>query len=427
MIEPHHMTKQHTTKAIIIILLATLFYVFEFVLQTSPAVMTDDLMRSFSLNAIGVSTLAAFFYYGYAPMQIPGGLLYDRFGPRFVITTAVAICTFGALLFCKADSYGVAAFGRLCMGVGGAFSFVGVLIIASRWFPAKYFALIAGILQLLGAVGAIAGQVPLAIVVEKIGWRPTIFWVFLFGIILVILVPLIVRNYPKGVEIPTTEKKKFGKGELQNLKAIFKKSQTFIIAIYSFCSWMPMTVFAALWGIDFLSERFHLSTTVGAELMAMVWAGVAIGSPLFGWFSERIMSRCIPLYLAGVLGFAASIFIIYVKLPLWLALVALFFFGVGTSGQALSFAVVRDNNTHATVGTAMGFNNFAVVVGGAICQPLVGFLLHLGWHGEMVHGVHYYGVDDFQKAFFVIPVSFFLCAIFARFLVKETRCKSVSE
>lgn len=423
MIESHQMTKRHTTQALIIILLATMFYVFEFVLQTSPAVMTDDLMRSFNLHAIGVSTLVAFFYYGYAPMQIPGGLLFDRFGPRVVITFAVAICTLGALLFSQASSYSIAAFGRCLMGVGGAFSFVGVLIIASRWFPAKYFAIIAGILQLLGAVGAVAGQVPLAVVVEHIGWRSTLFHVFLVGLVLMILVPLIIRNYPKGVEAP--KKKKLGRGEFNNLKIIFKNRQTFIIAIYSFCAWMPMTVFAALWGVDFLSERFHLSTTVGAKWMAMVWLGVAVGSPLFGWFSEKITLRCLPLYLAGALGLLASILLIYAQLPIWLALVALFLFGMGTSGQALSFAAVQDNNRQDTVGTAMGFNNFAVVVGGAICQPLVGYLLHLGWHGEMLKGVHYYGADDFQKAFIVIPVSFFFCALFARFFIKETRCKAV--
>ena len=419
------MTKRHTTKALIIILLATMFYVFEFVLQTSPAVMTDDLMRSFSLHAIGVSTLVAFFYYGYAPMQIPGGLLFDRFGPRFVLTCAVAMCTLGALLFSQANSYSIAALGRFMMGVGGAFSFVGVLIIASRWFPPKYFAMIAGILQLLGAAGAIVGQVPLAVIVERIGWRSTVFHIFLIGLVLLILVPLIVRNYPKGVDVP--KKKKLGRGEIYNLKTIFKKPQTFIIAIYSFCAWMPMTVFAALWGVDFLSERFHLSTAHAAKWMAVVWLGVAVGSPLFGWFSEKIALRCLPLYLAGAIGLLASILLIYAQLPIWLALTALFLFGIGTSGQALSFAAVRDNNRHETVGTAMGFNNFAVVVGGAICQPLVGYLLHLGWHGEILHGVHFYGADDFQKAFIVIPVSFFFCALFGRFFIKETHCKAVKQ
>lgn len=426
MIEPHQMTKRHVAKALVIILLATMFYLFEFVLQTSPAVMTDDLMRTFGLSAFGVSTLAAFFFYGYAPMQLPGGLLYDRFGPRLVITIAAAVCTLGTFLFAHAHVYAVAAVGRLLMGIGGAFSFVGVLIVASRWFPAKYFALIAGLLQLLGAGAAVVGQVPLAAVVEKFGWQQTLAGVFYIGIVIVVLVPIFVRNYPKGVEVP--EPKKPGHGEIFNLKTIFKNPQTIIVALYSFFAWMPITVFAALWGIDFISERFQLATTTAAELMAMVWLGVAIGSPMFGWLSEKIGHRRYPLYLSGMLGLVASILIIYVHLPIGFALVCLFFFGIGTSGQALSFAVVKDNNSDETVGTAMGFNNFAVVIGGALCQPFVGYLIHAGWTGKMLHGVQYYSVNDFQRAFVILPISFLLCAMFGRFLVKETYCCSqVSE
>lgn len=421
MTDTQPMTKRYFARALIIILLATAFYLFEFVLQTSPAVMTNDLMRTFGLSALGVSTLAAFFFYGYAPMQLPGGLLYDRFGPRRMITIAAAICTLGTFLFAHSNSYAVAAIGRLFMGIGGAFSFVGVLLVASRWFPAKYFALIAGLLQLLGATAAVVGQVPLAAVVAHMGWRETLSLVFWVGVVIVILIPLIVRDYPKGAEIP--EKQKLGKGELHNLKTIFRNPQTTMIALYSFFAWMPITVFAALWGIDFISEKYGLSTTQAAEWMAMVWLGVAIGSPFFGWWSEKLGLRRIPLYVSGSMGVIASITIIYFHLPIWLALVTLFLFGVGTSGQALSFAVVRDNNSSETVGTAMGFNNFAVVVGGAICQPFVGFLLTLGWHGEIRNGVHFYDVLDFQHAFIILPISFVLCAIFGRFFVKETWCK----
>ena len=105
----------------------------------------------------------------------------------------------------------------------------------------------------------------------------------------------------------------------------------------------------------------------------------------------------------------------------------LFCFGVGTSGQALSFAVVKDNNTNETIGTAMGFNNFAVVVGGAICQPLVGYLLHLGWMGHSHHGVPVYMAHNFQQAFIILPISFLLCAVFGRYLVKETNCLATSK
>ena len=184
--------------------------------------MTGDLMRSFGLNALGVSTVAAFFFYGYAPMQLPGGLLYDRFGPRLIITIAMSVCTMGAFIFSHAEGYVIAACGRLMMGLGGAFSFVGVLLVASRWFPAKYFALITGLLQLLGAVAAVVGQVPLAAVVQKIGWRSTLSGVVIVGVVIMILVPLVIRDYPRGVIPP--KKKKLGRGRGYKLKENISKS-----------------------------------------------------------------------------------------------------------------------------------------------------------------------------------------------------------
>jgi len=422
MIEPHHMTKIHVFRALSVVLLASVFYMFEYVLQASPAVMTNDLMQSFGLNALGVSTLAAFFFYGYAPMQLPGGLLYDRFGPRLVMTLAVVVCACGALLFSLATHASLAALGRFMMGFGGAFSFVGVLLVASRWFPAKYFALIAGLVQLLASVGAIVGQVALSRVVNHIGWRHTLFAVFIAGLILAILIPLVVRNYPKFIQAP--KKKKIGHGEIHSLRIIFSRAQTWVVAFYSFFIWVPITVFAALWGVDYIRQLYHLSTAVAAEMMAVMWVGVAVGSPFFGWWSDHLGRRSFPLYLSAIIGFIAAVCALYVKLPLPAMIIVLFLFGVGTSGQTLSFAVIKDNNAADTIGTAMGFNNFAVVVSGAICQPLAGYLLHLGWQGKIINGIHIYSLHDFQRALIILPLSFFLAALLARFLIKETRCLS---
>ena len=115
--------------------------------------MTTELMQDFSLNAASFSAMVAFFYYAYTPMQLPGGMLYDRFGPRKMITIFMGVSVLGAFMFAHAHSYAMAAMGRFLMGLGGAFSFVGPLLIASRWFHAKYFALLAGGVQLVGCVG----------------------------------------------------------------------------------------------------------------------------------------------------------------------------------------------------------------------------------------------------------------------------------
>ncbi len=406
-------------------MLAVSFYLYEYLVQVAPAVMTVPLMRDFGLNAASISAMLAFFYYIYSPMQLPGGLLYDRFGPRKVISVFMAICVLGAYLFAHAHTYAMAALGRFLMGLGGAVSFVGPLVLASRWFSLKYFALIAGLVQLLGAVGAVIGQVIVSAIVHTVGWRMAMMDAVFLGIILVVLMMLMVRDYPKNTEIPTP--KKIGIGEWHNLKEVLSKAQTYVIGVYSFFSWVPVTVFAALWGVSFLKSMYLLNTTHAAELMAFLWLGVAIGSPLFGWWSEKILRRNFPLGFAGLIGLVASGILLVIKMPIILVCLCLFIIGLGTSGQSLSFAVIREINPATTAGTAMGFNNLMVVAGGALGQPLVGWLISLSWDGVMVHHAPLYRLSDYQHALVIIPLSFLLVFIFAKFFIKETFCQPMGD
>lgn len=413
------MSKKDTLlKASIILSLAVSFYFYEYLVQVAPSVMTTVLMRDFNLTAVSISTMAAFFYYGYSPMQLPGGLLYDRFGPRKILTIFMAFCVLGAYLFSRANGFALASFARLLMGVGGAVSFVGPLVLASRWFPQRYFSLIAGIVQLVGSLGAVFGQVLVAQFVNHFGWRQAMFSASAFGVVLLILIALIVRDYPDGKV--QQKPKAFRHHELKNLMQILKNSQTWVIALYSIFIWMPITVFAAFWGVKFLSEKLSVTIAVASMMMAALWVGNAIGSVWIGWRSEKRQRRRQPLALSAFVGIASSLILLYIPIATWLAPVLLFLLGAGSSGQALSFAVVRDINSSKMVGTAMGFNNFSVVASGAIGLPLVGWILHLNWHGELVDSVRYYGVDDFQHALFIIPLSFLVCLGLTKFLLKES-------
>jgi MFS family permease len=410
--------------ASIICTLAAMFYMYEFILQVSPAVMTNELMRDLNLNAASLGTMAAFYYYSYTPMQLPAGLLYDRFGPRRLITLAVLICAVGALLFGTAPSVFMASIGRFFMGIGSSFSFIGALLLVSRWFPPHYFALLTGLVQLMSSVGAIAGQVPLASAISHWGWRSTTICLSIIGIFLSLLIWTIVRDSPETV----TQGKKFQsspkKSELQRLQQVCNNQQTWLIALYSFAIWAPITAFAALWGIPFLVANYGISTEAASEASAMIWLGIGMGSPLLGWFSDKIQSRSIPLSLSAFLGIISLTLVIYgPHLSLFWLYIALFIFGLGASGQALSFGFVKDNNAPSVVGTAIGFNNMAVVAGGALFQPLIGILLYYNWGGTIQDGSPFYEVADYQKALIVLPLCYILALVVSRFLLRETHCK----
>jgi len=417
--------KTNHFRATIIFLLAATFYLYEFTLQVSPSVMTTPLMADLHIHAAGLGTMAAFYFYAYAPMQIPGGLLFDRFGPRLVMTFALIVCGLGSLFFSQTTTVQFASLGRFLMGIGSACSFVGLLVLISRWFPAKYFALLAGVAQLMSSIGAIFGETTLASSVENFGWRSTMFWTAIIGFGLAALIWLVVRDYPKHHPAHGkchTEKE----SEFKKLKTVLSNSQTWVVASYTFLVWSPIIVFAAMWGVPYTEQLYHLSPTQAGMLVSCVWIGIGIGSPLFGWVSDWMGSRCIPLAVTAVIGLLTTLFILYMQhISLYLYALLMFFFGIGASGQALSFAVVKENNTPENVGTASGFNNFATVFGGAVLQPLAGVMLTLAWDGKLHNAVPVYSVLAYRHALLILPICFSLAFFVSCFFLKETKCRTI--
>lgn len=400
---------------------ACLFFLYEFVLQVSPSVMAFDLMRDFKVEAAGLGIISGSYFLAYTFMQIPAGLFYDRFGPRTLLTIASLICALGAFAFSMTDSVVTAAGGRFFIGIGSAFAFIGCLVLVSRWFPAKYFALLAGIVQLMSSVGALIGATPLAALVTKYGWRSTVTWSGFAGLIIAFIVWLIVRDSPHCVRKYAHH---FKKGEFQRLKVISKNSQSWLIALYAFTSWAPIIVFAALWGGPFLVAHYGISTTKASSALSMIWISIGLGSPLVGWWSDRIARRCIPLLVCSTIGLISISLVLYIpNMPFEFMFPLLFAFGFAASAQTLSFALVKDINKPATVGTAIGFNNMAVVAGGFLFQPLVGFILNWSWDGVMRHGIPAYKFADYQVALSILPGCFLVGVIVSAFFLRESYCQ----
>lgn len=409
----------HLATAYFIFFLAASFYLYEFILQVAPSVMAESMMKTFGVTGEGFGFISAFYFYAYAPTQLPAGVLFDRYGPRKLMTFAIALCALGSAFFASTDSVFTACIGRFLIGVGSAFSFIGVLVLISRWFPPYYFAILAGIAQLMSSVGAIFGEMPLATLIAHVGWRNASFILSVVGFLLAGCFWVYIRDYPHQQN--QTLPNHYLRDEWRRLVAVCKHAHTWTIGGYAFAIWTPIAVFAALWGVPYLQEKYQISVIAASGLCSMIWIGIGIGSPLLGWISDRIESRRASLIASGVMGLIASITILYVPhLSYGWAYVTLLLFGLGAGGQTVSFAVVKENNPPELVGTASGFNNLSVLIGGALFQPLVGYILHHinSWH--TANGVHIYSVESYQRALFVLPLCFAASILIAIFLLKES-------
>jgi len=405
--------------AYLIFFLAASFYLYEFILQVAPSVMADPMMKTFHVTAEGFGVISAFYFYAYAPMQLPAGLLFDRYGPRKLMTFALILCAFGSFFFASTDSVLTASLGRFLIGIGSAFSFIGVLVLVSRWFPPQHFAILAGIAQLMSSVGAMFGEMPLAALIQHIGWRQASFLLAGVGFLLALLLWCFIRDFPHQTtqSLPTRRFRE----ELTRLREVCGQAYTWLTGAYAFAIWTPIAVFAALWGVPFLEEKYQVGVVVASGLCSMIWLGIGIGSPLLGWVSDRFYSRRLALVISSVFGLSATLILLYVpNVSITWMYVVLFFLGMGAGGQTVSFAVVKDNNPAHLVGTASGFNNLSVLVGGAVFQPLVGVILHRSSESHLVNGVPVYLISSYQKALLVMPCCYLASLILALVLLKES-------
>ena len=402
-----------SARAIFIFLLMALFLCFEMALQVSPGVMTADLSSSLHLTSFSLGLMSGVYFITYILMQIPSGLMFDRLNIVKVVCTAIFLCSVGAGLFGLSHSFVEAVLARLLMGFGSAFAFISVLTAAARYLPSPYFAMLAGVAQLLAAIGAIGGALPITWLNQTFGWRHSFLGFMVFGFALMALVIFTFRNMDTACKTPPQNEQ-----VKHSLREILKNPQTWLIGFYAFFNWAPITAFASLWGVPFLMTKYGFSLTLSASLISLIWLGVGLSSPFIGALSDRIKRRKPLLILTALLGAAAIAIIIYAPtLPVVILGALLFVTGLGASGQVLSFAVVKDYTEHKRSSAAIGFNNMAVVASGVVMQPLIGKLIEL--NGTPSAGA-LYSLDSFMHSLYILPLCYIMCVLIALIFIKET-------
>ncbi len=400
-------------------LLAAGFYFYEFVLRVSPSVMVDELMTSFGITASAVGVLSAFYLYAYAPMQLPVGLLMDRYGIKKILSFASIVCGVGALVFSIADRLFIAGLGRLMIGAGSSFAFIAMVYISSHWFPPKKRAFLIGIANSVAMLGASMGSGPLAMLIQVLHWRKTIAALGLFGILLGCVVWLLFR-FNKDSALPEKDLQDSEVHILTHLKQIIRKKHIWFNALAALFFYMTTTAFAGLWGLSFVETAYEVSKEVAGYAMSMVFAGWLVGGPLVGLWSDVVGKRITAIRF-GIIGALACLLpVIYVTaIPISAVYILLFAVGLFSSAELLAFSLAIEINGMRAKATTAAFTNFMISCGDAVIQPVIGFLLDLHWSGQMENGVRIYSTENYQMALLALPVTLILGFIFLFFLKED--------
>lgn len=418
---------RHMLKPWVICIMGMLFYCFNYFLRSSSTALQADLTQTFHITATQFGTLIAFYYYAYTPMQVPAGMIYDKYGARFVLFLACLTAVLGLSIFVSADTFGVACAGRFLIGLGTAFAYIGVLKLASLWLPANRFATVAGLTTAFGMICGALSQRYLTKTVEAIGYKHALHGGLLIGIILSIAILFIVRSRPKQPINPAAKTQapmNFGQ-LMRAVRRIAVNPQMWLIGIIGCLLYLPSTVFLDVWSVPYFKSVYGFTAAQAVNVSGIAFFGWILGGPVIGAFSDKIKRRRTPLILTGVVAAFLLCIIFYVPgLSITQLEIMFFIIGFCLGAHPLCFALGKENNPAPMSGTAVAVTNMLIMAGGMIFLPFVGLLLDLHTTSPIgPNTLPVYSGSDYTFALSIIPLGVVLAIILSAFL-KETYCES---
>ena len=405
--------------------LGAALYLIGFYQRVAPAVITRELMSEFTLGAAALGNLAAFYYYSYVAMQIPAGLLADRWGPRRALTAGAAVAAAGTLLFALAPGYAAASLGRLLIGGSVGVAFVAMLKLAGHWFAPTRFAMLSGLALACGVLGAVSAGVPLRLLVDAFGWRNVMSVAAALTGLLAVVIWTAVRDDPseRGYASYAPTAPIHHAPILQSIRQTLASRNVWLVFLISGAVSGPTLTFGGLWGVPFLSTHYGLSTSQASMITSLLLVCWAVAGPFVGALSDRLRRRK-PLYALGAVlataGWCAALLLPGVPLPVLIVLLG--FTGCASAAVMVGFAIAKESAPAALAGTAGGIANMGNMLGSMIMQPAVGWMLDRHWAGAFANGVRVYDFGAY-RAGFALMIAWLAAALVLLVFVRETHCR----
>ncbi|MBU1171987.1 MAG: MFS transporter [Proteobacteria bacterium] len=412
-----------------------LAYFFVYFHRLSLSVVADTLVDDFNTTAGTMGLLGSIYFYCYAAMQLPAGLLSDSVGPRRTVTFFLIAGAVGSILFGLAPTIEIAFVGRILVGLGVSMVFIPTMKILSQWFYPHEFATMTGILNAVGGVGVLAATWLLAIMTGSFGWRLSFELIGGCTFVLVFLLWVIVRDRPQDNGWPSIEDldNRAGSVDLSvqtiglwaGLKKVFSHPRFWPLALWFFFDNGIFFGFGGLWGGPYLMHVYGLSRNTAGSVLSMIAWGMIFGSPLMGFFSDRVVkSRKIPIVMCSTLLvlLITGLYLCPTGLPLPLLYVVFFVFAVCAAAiVAIGFTSAKELFPVNMAGTSVGMVNLFPFIGGAVYMPLLGALLDA--YPASPSGV--YSTEGYTRMLLVLLISA-LIALGCALMIKETHIRRQS-
>jgi sugar phosphate permease len=409
-----------------------LTYILVYFHRMAPGVVSEFLMTDFHTTGAKLGSLSAIYFFVYAFMQIPSGVIADTLGTRTSIVSGNLIAGAGSIIFGFAGSFEVAGIGRFFVGLGVSVVFVSIMKSNSVWFHERVFGIMSGLTLLFGNLGSVLAAGPLAMMLTTFAWRTVFVGIGFVSLTLALLGHFIVNNRPEDLGFKSPNfyasddlNKTKSKHWLQNLGSVVMMVRLWPGFWVQFGMIGALYSFMGLWGVPYLRDVHGLTTEYAAEHITVMLLCFALGSLFFGWFSDRIGKRK-PLIVSSVMTFILS-WLLFMYTP-WspgtLGFIIFGFLGFSGSGFVLTFAAAKETAHPELSGMAVSVVNTGGFLGTALMQPLFGYIADFTWSGTLANGIRIYSATDYYHGFIAMLI-FSLLALLASFKIKETNCRNI--
>lgn len=381
---------------------AVLFFSYQFVLRLTPGVLIDDIMVKYDISASVFGLIISFYYIGYAGMQIPIGILLDRFGVRYVVAASAIICVLGNLPILFSNYWVIELLGRLLIGVGSAAGALGAIHVVRMHFPHRHMSKMIGFTVTLSLFGAIYGKSINRFLVESFGLEQSIIYLSIPGIIIALSMLLFFRN---------TDKQQTGIVQhysvLSSLKIIFKNNNIIWLAIAGALMVGPIESFADIFGEPYLVTVYNFTPSDAGYLTASaIYFGFCIGAPLLAAIADRFNCHYVINITCGIVMTAAFHLMLEQMITGYRMMYMItFIIGIMSAYQVIVISSVSELVPANLIGTAIAVVNMFNMVAGMIFNTAIGRLLDNYWTGEIINGKRIYSEVAYSDALYILPVA----------------------
>ncbi|MDQ8039462.1 MAG: MFS transporter [Rickettsiella sp.] len=409
----------------LVCLSAALFFFYEFIQMGMFNSISQELMQSFSINASQLGFLSATYFYADVIFLLFAGILVDRISIRVIILSAMIMVVLATIVFAFSHSLLLAAFSHFVSGIGNAFCFLSCVKLATRWFSSQRLAFVIGVIITIAMVGGVMAQTPFTLLTQGLGWRGAVLANAGLGIVITFIVYVFVRDYPQyqAPELMTEKSLAASSSVKKSILSVLLNKQNGLGGVYTCFLNLPIILLGELWGVMYLTQVHHLLKTQASVVAMMIFVGTIMGSPFVGWFSDTIGKRRLPMIISALLSLLVLLCIMFLPGLNFFTLFILFLLlGFFTSAQIISYPLVAESNPRHLTGTATGLASILIMGGGAVFQPLFGWLMDLHWDQTLNHGVANYSPGNYFYGLAIMPIAFVVSIIAACFL-RETNCQ----